>query len=224
MKQHVDFFLSGKILMGVFILLLLGTALSPAKTYIIQFGGALGDTYAPNALNISAGDTVQWQGTFAAHPLSSISIPTGAASFHQASGTTFTYAVVVAGKYTYDCDFHASLGLAGSFTATITGVELGQTPSIPSLFNLEQNFPNPFNPSTVISYELPSVSHVRLSIFNLLGNEIAVLDEGIKPAGRYSTQWNAQQASSGVYFYRLTATRSSDGQTSSETRKLTLLR
>jgi hypothetical protein len=70
---------------------------------------------------------------------------------------------------------------------------------------LAQNFPNPFNPSTTLSYELPVRSNVTLKIFNLLGQEVAILVFGEKEAGRYSIEWNASNVPSGVYFCRLEA-------------------
>ena len=60
-----------------------------AATFVIQFGGSLGETYSPNTLNVLVGDTIQWMGDFSMHPLSSTSVPTGASTFHQGSGSNF---------------------------------------------------------------------------------------------------------------------------------------
>jgi len=73
----------------------------------------------------------------------------------------------------------------------------------PKKFLLNQNYPNPFNPTTVINYECPVKSMVKLSVFDLLGQEVAVLVNEEKLAGRYSSTWNASGKASGVYFYRL---------------------
>ena len=73
----------------------------------------------------------------------------------------------------------------------------------PAAFSLSQNFPNPFNPTTVISYSLPQQGHVTLQVFDLLGREIATLVNQALPAGRYQAHWNANDVKSGVYFYRL---------------------
>jgi photosystem II stability/assembly factor-like uncharacterized protein len=72
-------------------------------------------------------------------------------------------------------------------------------------FSLAQNFPNPFNPSTVISYQLPVAGYVSLKVYNLLGTEVAVIVDGFKPAGNYEFEFNASSLMSGVYFYKLTS-------------------
>jgi hypothetical protein len=67
------------------------------------------------------------------------------------------------------------------------------------------NFPNPFNPTTVVSYQLPGVSDVRLSVFDILGREVAVLVNERKAHGTYEVNFDGSSLASGVYFYRLTA-------------------
>lgn len=74
---------------------------------------------------------------------------------------------------------------------------------IPAHFSLEQNFPNPFNPSTVITYQLPIKSSVTLKIYDVIGRELATIVNETQSAGKYSVQWNAAGLSSGVYLYRL---------------------
>jgi aminopeptidase N len=88
----------------------------------------------------------------------------------------------------------------------------------PREFSLSQNYPNPFNPATVISYGLPERSHVRLTVFNLLGQLVAVVDEGTRDAGYYDVRFNGSTLASGVYLYRLEA-----GQFV-QTRKLVLMK
>jgi poly(3-hydroxybutyrate) depolymerase len=75
----------------------------------------------------------------------------------------------------------------------------------PVTFNLEQNFPNPFNPTTSISFSLPSKSFVSLKVFDLLGREVTTIVSEEMLAGNYSRQWNAINILSGVYFYRMQA-------------------
>ena len=74
---------------------------------------------------------------------------------------------------------------------------------MPSSFQLDQNYPNPFNPSTTISFALHSSGRVSLKIYNVLGQQVAVLLDGVKSAGVYKVTFDASALSSGVYFYRL---------------------
>jgi photosystem II stability/assembly factor-like uncharacterized protein len=70
-------------------------------------------------------------------------------------------------------------------------------------FALYPNFPNPFNSSTAITYSLPRSSHVTLSIYNTLGQSVAILADGYQPAGTFTTVWNAEGCASGVYIVRM---------------------
>ncbi len=74
---------------------------------------------------------------------------------------------------------------------------------IPAEFGLDQNFPNPFNPSTEIGYSVARRGHVTLSIHDLLGREVSTLIDEVVPAGSYVVRWDAQALPGGVYFYRL---------------------
>jgi hypothetical protein len=75
---------------------------------------------------------------------------------------------------------------------------------------LEQNYPNPFNPSTRIQYQVSSVSHVTLSIYDVLGNEIETLVDEEKLVGVYQVNWNASEMPSGVYICQVTSGSSTD--------------
>jgi uncharacterized protein (DUF1330 family) len=70
-------------------------------------------------------------------------------------------------------------------------------------FSILQNFPNPFNPSTTISYEIPERNFVTLKVYDILGNEIAILVNQEKQVGKYKVEFTARDLSSGVYFYSL---------------------
>lgn len=76
---------------------------------------------------------------------------------------------------------------------------------IPDNYELTQNYPNPFNPSTKISYSIPKESFVEIKVYNMLGNEVALLVNEEQKAGTYSITFNASNLPSGVYFYRLQA-------------------
>ncbi|MFQ6091699.1 MAG: T9SS type A sorting domain-containing protein [bacterium] len=85
------------------------------------------------------------------------------------------------------------------FMALVKGVQ------VPAEYRLSQNYPNPFNPETSIEYALPSKAKVRLSVYNVLGQEVKVLVDGQMEAGYHTVTLDAGQMASGVYFYRLEA-------------------
>lgn len=92
----------------------------------------------------------------------------------------------------------------------LTHVEIGDLAPLPDRFNLDQNAPNPFNPSTVIRYQLAEAGKVRLAIYNLLGQEVRVLVNERMEAGAFTVTWNgtdalARRVASGVYLYRMQA-------------------
>ena len=89
---------------------------------------------------------------------------------------------------------------------------------IPETFQLSQNFPNPFNPSTSIRFSLPEASFVNLTVYTLTGKAVATLVDGTQPAGSYSVSFDASNLSSGIYLYRLQTDRNT------LTRKMTLLK
>jgi hypothetical protein len=76
---------------------------------------------------------------------------------------------------------------------------------MPADWILWQNFPNPFNPTTVFSYQVRVVSDVRLAVYDLLGRQVAVLVNERKEPGNYQVEFDATGLASGTYIYRLTA-------------------
>ncbi len=82
--------------------------------------------------------------------------------------------------------------------------------AVPTVYALDQNYPNPFNPKTMIRYQLPEESKVSLVIYNVLGQEVAAIANGIEASGFRVAEWDASSISSGVYFYRLEATSTAD--------------
>jgi len=97
-----------------------------------------------------------------------------------------------------------ALFIIGGWTST------GINPEVPYVYNLVQNYPNPFNPSTTISYDLPEQTSVKLTVFDIRGQEVMLLHDNVKPPGNYEVQWNGMDqqgnhVSTGVYFARLQA-------------------
>ena len=95
----------------------------------------------------------------------------------------------------------------------VTAVEL-EPNGLPDNFFLSQNYPNPFNPSTKIKFTIPNAviasetkqsQLVTLNVFDILGNEVAILINEEKPAGSYEVEFNASSLASGIYFYTLQA-------------------
>lgn len=84
------------------------------------------------------------------------------------------------------------------------GVNIGLS-SVPEVYFLDQNFPNPFNPQTNFRFGLPEGSYISLVIYNIQGQETAKLAEGYRPAGYYNIVWDAEAMPSGIYFFRLEA-------------------
>ena len=95
------------------------------------------------------------------------------------------------------------------------GAAGGQSDSVatvkPTRTALMANYPNPFNPTTIISYRLAKGSHVRLTVWNILGRRVATLVDANQQSGPHQVTFNASQLASGVYFYRLRASEGTGG-------------
>jgi hypothetical protein len=116
-----------------------------------------------------------------------------------------------------DSCFNELVAAVVQFFDAPTGITDGSSGS-PGSFALEQNYPNPLNPSTEIRYQTSEVGRVRLSVFDLLGREVSVLIDEERPPGVYTTTWDASQMPGGLYFCRLTA-----GE-STQVRKMVLMK
>jgi hypothetical protein len=94
-----------------------------------------------------------------------------------------------------------------SITSMEEGVQMNQKAKVevPMEFAISQNYPNPFNPSTAIRYQIPTVSSVKLVVYDMLGREVVMLVNGMKEAGYYSTTFDASRLASGIYFARVIA-------------------
>lgn len=101
--------------------------------------------------------------------------------------------------------FNAEAGIVYNFSINSTLTSLEDDLNAPKEFSLGQNFPNPFNPSTSIQYNVKEASQVTLKVYDMIGNEVAILVNEVKPAGSYTVSFDASQLSSGVYLYKMTA-------------------
>lgn len=94
--------------------------------------------------------------------------------------------------------------VAGTVNVKVpTGINDFASGTLPADYELAQNYPNPFNPTTVIAFGLPTAGHVKLAIFNILGQQVRVLLDGNLEAGEHQVDFNAESLPSGIYFYRL---------------------
>jgi phosphatidylserine/phosphatidylglycerophosphate/cardiolipin synthase-like enzyme len=134
---------------------------------------------------------------------------TGAAETSNNENTLIIQSNRIANQYLQE--FAARYKEAGGADNIVVGIENTERP-VPSSFSLSQNYPNPFNPETAISYQLIANSFVKLVVFDLLGREVSTLVNDIQHAGTHIVRCDASALPSGVYFYRLTARRTDNGQ------------
>ncbi len=95
---------------------------------------------------------------------------------------------------------------------------------IPDEISLSQNYPNPFNPSTTIKYSLSEESQIKLKIFNSIGEVVDILSSGVEQPGSHEVVWNAENFSSGIYFYLLEISKSDGSSVKIEVKKLVYVR
>jgi len=133
--------------------------------------------------------------------------------------------------FKFDVDREAKIGkndtlvfsiadaMGSNWTKSIVVSYLG-----PLVYKLEQNFPNPFNPSTTIYYDLPSDSRVKIMVYDILGREVRKLVDEQEPAGYQTTRFDIQGVASGVYIYRMQAVPLKGGKAFSAVKKMMVLK
>lgn len=104
----------------------------------------------------------------------------------------------------------AGVGIIIHFDATILAAS--EPTEVPTGFALQQNFPNPFNPQTTISFDVPRAGHVTLRVTDINGREVAILEEGTVTAGQHEVTFDGADLASGIYFTTLSATNFSQTQ------------
>jgi L-ascorbate metabolism protein UlaG (beta-lactamase superfamily) len=112
-----------------------------------------------------------------------------------------TYSNAMVSRFTAPNKLIVRPGSTIELSSTTTGVE--EIQSLPAGLKLDQNFPNPFNPTTNIGFEIKILGFVTLKVYDMLGREAASIVSGKLSPGMYLRQWNASNMPSGVYFYRL---------------------
>lgn len=113
---------------------------------------------------------------------------------------------------------------AYAYTKNPTSIDV-RASKLPTQFELMQNFPNPFNPTTTIEFSLPQSSFVTLKVYNLLGKEVATVLKAHKPVGQHTVSFDASGLASGLYYYTLTAgPATGSGKAFKQSRKMLLLR
>jgi len=95
--------------------------------------------------------------------------------------------------------------IVGDGAGLITSVQQDYTKYIPDNIMLYRNYPNPFNPSTTIKFNLPETEFVTIKIYSINGQEIETLIDGEIPAGQHEIHWTAKNLASGVYIYKMNA-------------------
>jgi plastocyanin len=166
---------------------------------------ASGFSFTPSSTTVNVGDTIKWQWLDGTHTTTSSSVPTGAMSWNaplDVTHQTYIYVITQAGTYNYHCIPHQSFGMVGVITANPNAIQPIGT-RVPDAYNLKQNFPNPFNPTTNIRFDIPKTVKVNLSVYNIIGEQADVLVNNELNAGSYNFDWNASAFPSGVYFYVL---------------------
>ena len=158
------------------------------------------------------------------HPGLSLSPSSATLKTLQASGTsdvTFTFAVSrdVKPKSRDTLDFEIRDKAGDFWTKAIIVEYIG-----PEEYKLDQNFPNPFNPSTTIYYDLPADSKVSLAVYDILGREVAKLIDDTKDAGYHSAIMDAHNLASGAYIYRMVAQPVAGGKAYTSVKKMIVLK
>jgi hypothetical protein len=117
-----------------------------------------------------------------------------------------------------------ALGNGSSSQLSKPPISSQQEQGKPEMIVLQQNFPNPFNPSTTINYDLPVAGEVSLVVYDVLGRRVVELTSGQYEAGHYSVTWNASDAASGIYFARFTVSDALGKATYMKVNKLVLMK
>ncbi|MCC6866247.1 MAG: T9SS type A sorting domain-containing protein [Ignavibacteria bacterium] len=206
-----------------------------------NFRTAVPDVAVPNLLlpannsNVSATPLLKWDSIVTAvHYRCRIATDTGFTNLIlDSNNITLSRLNVPAGRLNPNTRYYWKVSSANScytsaysvrwsFVTAMTGLN-EITEEIPLSFQLYNNYPNPFNPVTNISFDIPKTSYVNLKIYNVLGELVFTPVNGLLEAGKFSFTWNAENFSSGLYIYRIEA-KALNGDVFTKTLKMVLVK
>jgi len=148
--------------------------------------------------NVIVGDTVRWVWSSGNHTTTSTQVPAGAATWNNPinqNSTSFIYPVTVEGNYSFQCNFHSST-MTGQFTAINTGIS---TPNNFSNFD----FYSTRSSTYILSYTLVHPSDIKISLFDLTGRSVRVLNSSSQMAGNYLFTYSFEDLQKGIYLFEM---------------------
>jgi plastocyanin len=171
------------------------------KSYsVVRVINQTASTFSPSNITVNVGDVVRWVWSSGSHTTTSKTIPANAASWDtplNSSNTTFDYTVTIAGTYSYVCTFHESMGMVGSFTATVaTGI--GEN-------SLSKEFAVYPNPTTTV-LNIVNGESGELIISDVLGKSIKQFNTNELTASNNTFQLNVSNLQNGIYIISLIPT------------------
>lgn len=183
------------------LLLALGFIFSAQAAIQVIFVGQSGLTFSPSSVSVAVGDTVRFTWVSGSHTTTSVSVPSGAATWTStmsANVTVFDYVVTTEGQYGYKCNPHAGAGMVGTFSATLTGIN-DKFAAIKSSIAIA---PNPVLDQTTLSFNSDRSFKGSVKIYNATGD--LVYDDKMKvEAGDNSYSLNLSKLGSGLYYVNL---------------------
>jgi len=181
--------------------ILLACIFSSHASIVTIFAGQDGPVFTPAVTTVSVGDTVRFVRSGGTHTTTSVSVPSGAASWDSplsANVTQFDYKVTHEGTYSYVCTPHAGIGMVGSFSTVSTGIN-NEYEAIKSSFSVT---PNPVVDNTTIRFSSPIAMKGSIKVLDAAGN--FVYEEKMKvESGDNVLSFNAQKLKSGLYYLNL---------------------
>jgi plastocyanin len=174
---------------------LVSSNISFSKTWDIEISNY---SFNPPEIIINVGDIVRWTNKDAMiHTATSDNSAFN--SGYISTNSTFQYTFNLAGTYNYYCALHAYM-TGRIIVKPLAGIKSDISEK---KFQMLQNFPNPFNPVTTIGYNLPSKNEVKISIYSIIGKEIAIIKNEYQNEGYHEITFDGSNLSSGIYIYKI---------------------